>query len=160
MDKNSLIYTVYICLTLYFNSTFWSIKKFRYIVDFLRMFKFGHLGRLVIWDVGHLGDWDSTIWNVYIPLLQAGQRATTRHKCDPARLDLAEVWSKVQAVIQVSRYNWNGRIWKKIIWFGNCIIDLHIYSGMRIRFWPKIGSGSLHLKLREIFKSLLNEYVR
>jgi len=32
---------------------------------------------------------------------KAGQRATTRHKCDPARLDLAEVWSKVQAVIQV-----------------------------------------------------------
>ena len=32
--------------------------------------------------------------------------------------------------------------------------------GMRIRFWPKTGSGSLYLKLREILNSLLNEYVR
>ena len=32
--------------------------------------------------------------------------------------------------------------------------------GMRIRFWPKPGSGALHFKLREIFKSLLNEYFR
>ena len=31
----------------------------------------------------------------------AGNRAVTRHKTDPARLDLAEVWSKVQSVIQV-----------------------------------------------------------
>ena len=27
-------------------------------------------------------------------------------------------------------------------------------------FWPKTGSGSLYLKLREILNSLLNEYVR
>ena len=32
-------------------------------------------------------------------------------------------------------------------------------AGMRIRL-PKTGSGSLYLKLREIFKSLLNEYAR
>ena len=31
---------------------------------------------------------------------------------------------------------------------------------MRIRFWPKTESGSLNLKLREIFKSLLKEYFR
>ena len=30
----------------------------------------------------------------------------------------------------------------------------NFYSGMRIRFWPKAGSGDLYLKLREIFKSL------
>ena len=29
--------------------------------------------------------------------------------------------------------------------------------GMRIRFWPKTGSWALHLKLREILKSLLNK---
>ena len=29
-------------------------------------------------------------------------------------------------------------------------------AGMRIRFWPKTGSGALHFKLREIFKSRLN----
>ena len=28
-------------------------------------------------------------------------------------------------------------------------------AGMRIRFWTKTGSGALHYKLREIFKSLL-----
>ncbi|XP_023334937.1 exocyst complex component 4 isoform X4 [Eurytemora carolleeae] len=32
---------------------------------------------------------------------KAGQRAVTRHKADPVRLDLADVWSKVQSVIQV-----------------------------------------------------------
>ena len=31
----------------------------------------------------------------------AGNRSVTRHKTDPARLDLAEVWSRVQSVIQV-----------------------------------------------------------
>ena len=33
-------------------------------------------------------------------------------------------------------------------------------AGARIRFWAKPGSGALHLKQREIFKSLLNEYFR
>ena len=33
-------------------------------------------------------------------------------------------------------------------------------AGMRIRFWPKPGSGALHFKLREIFKSLWNECFR
>ena len=31
------------------------LKKYRYFVNFLSLFKFGHLGRSVIWDVGHLG---------------------------------------------------------------------------------------------------------
>ena len=34
------------------------------------------------------------------------------------------------------------------------------FTGMRIRFLPKTGSGALHFKLREIFKRLLNEYFR
>ena len=33
-------------------------------------------------------------------------------------------------------------------------------AGMRIRFWQKTGSKALHFKLREIFKSLLDEYFR
>ena len=33
-------------------------------------------------------------------------------------------------------------------------------AGMRIRFWPKTGSGALHFKLREILKRLLNEDYR
>ena len=33
-----------------------------------------------------------------------GQKAAVRHKADPARLDMAQVWSKAQAVIQVSLY--------------------------------------------------------
>ena len=39
-------------------------------------------------------------------------------------------------------------------------IFIHIWeflAGMRIRFWPKTGSGTLHFKLREI---LLNEYFK
>jgi len=39
--------------------------------------------------------------DVYRLASKAGQRAVTRHKSDPARLDMAEVWSKVQAVVQV-----------------------------------------------------------
>ena len=31
------------------------LKKYYYFVNFLNWFKFGHLGRSVIWDVGHLG---------------------------------------------------------------------------------------------------------
>ena len=31
------------------------LKKYYYFVNFLNLFKFGHLGRSVIWDVGHLG---------------------------------------------------------------------------------------------------------
>ena len=31
---------------------------------------------------------------------------------------------------------------------------------MKIRFWPKTGSGALYLRRREIFKSLLNQYFR
>ena len=34
---------------------------------------------------------------------KAGQRAVTRNKADPVRLDLADVWSKVQSVIQVDQ---------------------------------------------------------
>ena len=33
-------------------------------------------------------------------------------------------------------------------------------AGTWIRFWQKTGSGALYLKLKEIFKRLLNEYVR
>ena len=41
----------------FFTSTvnFEVLKKYRYFVNFLSLFKFGHLGRSVIWDVGHLG---------------------------------------------------------------------------------------------------------
>ena len=37
---------------------------------------------------------------------------------------------------------------------------IYTISGIRIRFWPKTGSGALYLNLREIFKSLMNKYVR
>ena len=38
-------------------------------------------------------------------------------------------------------------------------VFINYSTGMRIRFWPKTGSGDLYLKLREIFKSLWNKYV-
>ena len=41
-----------------------------------------------------------------------------------------------------------------------CQLKLRTLAGMRLRFWPNTGSGALYLKLREIFKSLLNEYAR
>ena len=35
-------------------------------------------------------------------------------------------------------------------------LNAALNARMRIRFWPQTGSGALYVKLREIFKSLLN----
>ena len=39
---------------LFFTSTV-NLKKYRYFVNFLSLFKFSHLGHSVFWDFGHLG---------------------------------------------------------------------------------------------------------
>ena len=43
------------------------LKKYYYFVNFLNLFKFGHLGRSVIWDVGHLGLHLSQYHHYYYP---------------------------------------------------------------------------------------------
>jgi len=49
--------------------------------------------------------------------------------------------------------------WRKSMYLSTLGTN-ELKSGMRIRFWPNIGSGVLHLKQRKISKILLNEYFR
>ena len=66
----------------------------------------------------------------------------------------------LELVNSMKNYGFDKNQTQRLRQFGTELPCDAFFSGMRIRFWPKTGSGALHVKLREIFKSLLNEYFR